>query len=362
MSIMRALNTLVQIESGALSSAQLESLLADPKQLGELATLIGIPAQAHRISTSATVMSVIVGSTKATDLFLASNSLIAKVFRQPVATTPVFASASAMAKVVNSSYAMDRILAEPSVYTKLLTSTTASSSVFASTAAMAKIETSESRMLQLVSDRLLTAIQFTPAMTSCVKFQSVVDWIMGNTGYHTTLFASAAAMVAWVESPIALAATWANSFSFFNSSAARLALYNSNFALASLQAQPTLIQSLIATASLATTATWDVELVPNGTKVIILRRYYSGTANERDFINYARGSSSRTEGPVAGSGGRTLYNPLAIASGSASGTYTASGTPYSNAATANFVCAANGIRRQSSQVGGTTLYVYYITV
>ena len=101
-----------------------------------------------------------------------------------------------------------------------------------------------------------------------------------------------------------------------------------------------------------------MNLVANGTKLILLRRWYSGP--EYDYINWARGSVTNGfgNGPVAGSGGRTLYTGSA-ALGCISGTYTSNGAaPTANDVTGNFVCAANGLRRDSSSSGATQNVIY----
>jgi hypothetical protein len=145
-----------------------------------------------------------------------------------------------------------------------------------------------------------------------------------------------------------------------SSNTARLAVYNSDTALAALQAAPTQVQNLVTSLGVTSSNAWSsaINLVANGTKIIILRRYYS--ASEYDYINWARGSSTNGpgNGPVAGSGGRTLYTS-ASALGCVSGTYTSTGAyPGTNDATGNFVCAANGLRRDSSSSSATQNVIY----
>ena len=180
--------------------------------------------------------------------------------------------------------------------------------------------------------------------------------------------ASSTAMAAVIASSTAMAAVWASNVAadaVMLSTTAKLAVYNTDTALAALQAAPAQVQRQIGIAGRTTTSinSWSgpVTLVANGTKIIILRRWYS--SGEYDYINWARGSvtTGAGNGPVAGSGGRTLYTSAA-ALGCVSGTYTSNGvSPNTNDATANFVCAANGLRRDTASVGGT-LSVIYIAV
>ncbi len=167
----------------------------------------------------------------------------------------------------------------------------------------------------------------------------------------TAVIASSTAMTAVAASSTAMTAVWAlntASTAVMSSSTARLAVYNSDTALAALQAAPSQVQNLVTSLGVtSTTAAATANLVSNGTKIIILRRWYSGT--EFDYINWSRGSvtSGAGNGPTAGSGGRTLYT-AAQALGCTSGTYTSNGTmPLSNDYTGNFVCAANGLRRDT---------------
>ena len=167
-------------------------------------------------------------------------------------------------------------------------------------------------------------------------------------------------------SSTAMTAVWASNTAtdaVFASATARLAVYNSDTALAQLQYTPAQVARLdgLAVATKASTNSAPVNLVANGTKLILLRRYYSDV--DFDYINWTRGSSSSGAGygVTAGAGGRTLYTGTQ-ARGCISGTYTDnSSVPNTNDATANFVAAANGLRRDTWGVN-CTLYVSYILV
>ena len=151
----------------------------------------------------------------------------------------------------------------------------------------------------------------------------------------------------------------------FTSAIARLAIYDSNTALAAYQANPTQVARQIGIGGrtvTASTASSAFVFVPNGTRVILLRRWYGGTA-EHDMINWARGSTMAAvgQGPVGGS--RNL-DTGAAAMGTVPGdiNYTSNGAhPGTNNDTANFVSAANGLQRRTWSAG-QSLSVTYITV
>jgi hypothetical protein len=146
------------------------------------------------------------------------------------------------------------------------------------------------------------------------------------------------------------------------SSTAKLAVYNDDIALAALQANPPQVTRQIGIAGRTTAASTGISshvFVANGTKVILLRRYYSST--EADMIDWARGSSTSAIGQGPSGGGRNLDTGVA-ALGTVSGTYTSNGAvPTANNDTANFVAAANGLQRRS-WTNGAPLYVIYIVV
>jgi hypothetical protein len=150
----------------------------------------------------------------------------------------------------------------------------------------------------------------------------------------------------------------------FASSTAKLAVYNSDTALAAMQANPAQVQTLIAAGTgivTASTAVSSFVFVPNGTRVILLRRWNTGV-DGGDYIGWARGSSATGVGNGPTAGGRNL-NTQTATRGSVSGTYTSTGgTAMLNDATANFVSAANGLQREYWNAGGATLFVTYALV
>ena len=211
------------------------------------------------------------------------------------------------------------------------------------------------RMLNAVEAGTTSGAQFETLLTADPGRLAELNVLLGMRGQARRMAASSTAM----------AAVWASNTAtdaVFASAAARLAVYNADTALAALQATPAQVQRKVTSGSTLATNTWGgaSDLVANNTKIIILRRFY-GSA-EYDYINWARGSvtSGAGHGPVAGSGGRTLYTS-AGALGCVSGTYASTGAQPSNNDTGNFVCAANGLRRDSANAGGL-MSVYYIAV
>ncbi len=197
--------------------------------------------------------------------------------------------------------------------------------------------------------------------TGVIQQQYTLSVIVSNATALATVIASTTASALIFNSPH----TWANNTAadtLLTSSAAKLVIYNSDTILAALQANPTQIARQIGISGRcvsASTASYPFVFVPNGTKVILLRRYYSNA--EFDCIDWARGSTTAAVGQGPSGGGRNLdTNTLAL--GTLSGVYTSNGVmPTTNNATANFVSAANGLQRRSSWYG-VTLYVIYITV
>jgi len=178
--------------------------------------------------------------------------------------------------------------------------------------------------------------------------------------------ASSTAMAAVAASSTAMDAVWASDIAadaVLTSATARLAVYESDTALARLQAAPAQIARQIGISGrtqYANTSSTTFSFVPNGTPVILLRRWYSG--DERDHLNWRRGATSTgsASGVIQPGGARVLYGGWA--NGSTPGTYNDNGTRCNSEGDhANFVAACNGLRRDNwSQ--GQTLHVRYITV
>ena len=201
------------------------------------------------------------------------------------------------------------------------------------------------------------------AMAAVAASSTAMAAVIASSTAMTAVAASSTAMTAVAASSTAMTAVWASNTTtdaVFASATARLAIYNSDTALASLQATPAQVQRKVTSGSLnENTSSESFVFKPNGTKVILLRRYYGNT--ESDMIDWARGSSSAAVGQGPAGGGRNLDTGVQ-ALGCVSGSYASNGTmPIANDATGNFVSAANGLQRRSWAIG-STLYVSYIVV
>lgn len=370
MPMIRAMRLLNAAEAGLLTSLQLQALLAaDASRIGELNILFGLRGQARRISASATTVGVFAGSALAMGIIAASPVTMAALIASPAALAPLFASSTAVSAIVASPGALDTVMVPGAAFTTMLASGDAMDVVAASAPAMAKIAASNAMMDEAVSSSTAFSamVAVAPAMTAIGTNASAIATIVASDTMMNAVVSSAPAINAFALSSIAMTAVWASDSAtdlVLASSIGRLAVYNSDVALAALQFNSTQVQRKVTSgATMATTATVNVALVPNGTKIILLRRFYTG-ANDRDFLNWSRGSTTNGvgNGPTAGSGPRTLYQAASTAAGCAVNSYTASSYPSSNNSIANFVCAANGLRRDSWWASGITLTVYYIPV
>ena len=194
-----------------------------------------------------------------------------------------------------------------------------------------------------------TQLISSPNGASAIVFsRKSIDAIVNSSVAMESFSLSSVAMNAVAASSVAMTAVFA-------SSTAKIAIYNSNIALSAIQFNAASVQALIAAnTGIVTTTTFasDFVFVSNGTRVILLRRFYSST--EYDMIQWARGTTN--QGVQAG--GRNL-DTSTIAVGSVSGSYTPNGTmPTANNATANFVSAANGLRRRSWGYGASLTVIY----
>jgi hypothetical protein len=181
------------------------------------------------------------------------------------------------------------------------------------------------------------------------------------------VIANSSALAAVVASSTAMDAVWASNTAadaVLTSATARSAIYESDTALARLQANPAQIARQIGISGrtqYASTSAQTFDFVSNGTKVILLRRWYS--SNESDYLNWRRGATNTgaASGVIQPGGSRVLYS--VGNNGTVPGTYNDDGTRCnSDGDHANFVAACNGLRRNGWSTGYTTLYVRYITV
>jgi len=306
MPMVRAMRLINAVEAGTTSGVQLQALLsADAGRLAEFNVLLGMRGQVRRIASSSTAMAAVLSSS--------------------TAKAAVIASATAMAAVAASPAAWATVQSDAGTFNAVISDSTAMTAVAASPAAMAAL--------------------------------------IANSTNMAAVAANPTAMAAVAADPTAMAAVWASDTAtdtVLASATARLAIYNSDIALAALQANPVQVQRKVTSGAVnASTASSTYTFVPNGTKVILLRRYYS--KSEADLISWARGSTISGVGNGPSGGGRNLDTGV-TALGCVSGTYTSNGlSPTANDSTANFVAAANGLRRREWATGGV-LYVSYILV
>lgn len=206
----------------------------------------------------------------------------------------------------------------------------------------------------------------TPAgMRAVAASSTAMTAILASSAAMTAMVASSTAMAAVAASSTAMTAVWADNAvadAVLTSPNAKLAVYGSDSALERLQANPTQVTRQIGIAGRTLNASASVSafvFVPNGTKVILLRRYYSSA--EHDAIGWARNSGMSAVGLGPAGGGRNLDSGT-WANGCVSGSYTSSGTaPSTNDTVSNFVSAANGLQRRA-WMGSQVLYVVYIIV
>ncbi|WP_170159001.1 hypothetical protein [Tibeticola sediminis] len=156
-----------------------------------------------------------------------------------------------------------------------------------------------------------------------------------------------------------MAAVWASDTAadaVLTSTTAKTAVWESDTALTALQAAPAQIARQIGISGrtmYASTGSDSFTFVANGTRVILLRRWYG--SNEYDYLQW-----SRSGGDLSTPSGRSLYGQPGY--GTQTGSYTSNGS-YCNSESdaANLVCACSGLRRNTWYYG-RTLYVRYITV
>jgi hypothetical protein len=161
----------------------------------------------------------------------------------------------------------------------------------------------------------------------------------------------------------AVAASNVGSDAVFTNTISRLAVYNNDIALAAFQANSAQVQRQITARGVSgSTAASAFTYVANGTKCILLRCWTTGGAEDLS-LRWGRGlTTDDTAGGVRLPNGDNLGDTTAAIGRTT--TYTNSGTyPDANNANANVVAAANGLRRGTwSLVGSTTQNVIYIAV
>jgi hypothetical protein len=218
------------------------------------------------------------------------------------------------------------------------------------------------------STAMAAVIASSSAWSAVVNSSTAMNAVAASSTAMAAVAASSTAMAAVAASSTAMDAVWASNTAadaVLTSATARSAIYESDTALARLQANPAQIARQIGIAGrtqYASTSLQTFDFVPNGTKVILLRRWYSG--DEYDYLNWRRGATSTgsASGVIQPGGSRVLYSSSVWANGTVPGTYNDDGTRCNSESDhANFVAACNGLRRDG-WYSSRTLYVRYITV
>ena len=274
----------------------------------------------------------------------------------------VAASVTAMQAVAASATAMQAVAAGAASMQALIFSAQAMQIVAASATAMRAIA-ANLRAIETVANSS-TAMQAVAASSVAMQEVAASNMAMRAVATRTTAMqavaASSVAMQAVAARASAKQEIWAVNLAadaVLTSEIAKNAIWESDTALTALQANPTQISRQIGISGrtqYASTNQQSFTFVAQGTRVILLRRWYSG--NERDYLRWSRSNDN-----LATPSGRSLYNEPAY--GTQTGTYTSNNT-YCNSETeaANLVCACNGLRRDNWHNGNTTLYVRYIPV
>ena len=325
MGMINGIRTLNALCSGTMTGAQLTTYLATGSNSGSFQQLLTLRGQAKVLAESSVAMTAVIASSTAMTAVAASST----------AMTAVIASSTAMTAVAASSTAMTAVAASSTAMTAVIASSTAMTAVIASSTAMTALNAND---------------------------QAVRIWMLAGTNQVYSTFANVAAVAA---SSTAMTAVWASNTAadaVMTSSAAKLAVYNNDTALAALQFNPVQVARQISISGRTTTFTTSTSTVvakPNGTKVILLRFWSS--SNEASSINFARGYTGAKNSTTAG-----VILPITSENLGASAAALGHTTIYGNSGTypsasndnANIVSAANGLEINTWIVGSARNYIY----
>ena len=277
----------------------LDGLLAEkPEYEGSLRMVVGMSAWMYDIANSPFAMRTLAAS--------------------EAGSREVSASATAMREVSASENAVAVILGTDQALATVVASAVAMSAISASAVARDAIKNNPTAYASVLGNHM-----------------AVGKFAVGAAGLDPAPFADIEAVAASSTAMQAVAA----------STAARTVLWQSDAFLACLQANNASIQAIIS-ANLATTkntAASAFQFEAQGTKLILLRRYYDG-ASESDYLQWDRNASN-----LPGYGQPNTYDATYARSGSA---------PTANNATANCVRACSGLNRASWAVGNTLTVIY----
>ena len=339
MGMVGAIRMMNAINNGTTSGSALQTLLGAAENYGEFCQMLSMPGQCQVFAVSPTAMTAIAASALAMAAITANPTPMTAVTSSHTAMTAIATSSTADNLFMGSSYAVGAGLNMLNVNGGGTTNAT-----LAGLATMTAVAASST------------------AMTAVAASSTAMTAVAASSTAMTAVAASSTAMTA-------VAASNAASDAVFTSSTARLAIYNSDTALSAFQANtssPTQVSRQIGIGgrtSTGSTSGASYTYVANGTKVILLRAWTTGGAEDLS-LNWGRGlTASGSSGGVElpnGAGNLGVSSPAI----GRTATYANSGTyPDTNNDNANVVSAANGLSRQTwSQVGGTTQNVIYITV
>ena len=277
----------------------LDGLLAEkPEYEGSLRMVVGMSAWMYDIANSPFAMRTLAASEAGSREVSASATAMREVSASEVAVAAIIGTDQALATVVASAVAMSAISASAVARDAIKNNPTAYASVLGNHMAVGK-------------------------------------FAVGAAGLDPAPYADIEAVAASSTAMQAVAA----------STAARTVLWQSDAFLACLQANNASIQAIIS-ANLATTkntAASIFQFEAQGTKLILLRRYYDG-ASESDYLQWDRNASN-----LPGYGQPNTYDATYARSASA---------PTANNATANCVRACSGLNRATWAVGNQLTVIY----
>jgi hypothetical protein len=356
-----------------MTGAQLEAWLQDASNREAFDRILSSSGAMRAIAASSTAMAAVAASSTAMTAVAASSTAMAAVAASSTAMNAVVNSSTAMAAVAASSTAMTAVAASSTAMTALLANSSAWDAVVNSSTAMAAVAASSTAMNAVLANSSAwnAVVNSSTAMTAVAASSTAMNAVVNSSTAMAAVAASSTAMTAVAASSTAMDAVWASNTAadaVLTSATARLAVYESDTALARLQANPAQIARQISIPGRTQYASIELgvfEFVPNGTKVILLRRWYSNS--EFDCLNWRRGATDTgfDYGVIQPGGSRGLYG--GFADGTVPGTYDDDGA-YCNSESdhANFVAACNGLRRDGWAnfwySYPNTLYVRYITV
>ncbi len=287
----------------------LDGLLAEkPEYEGSLRMVVGMSAWMYDIANSPFAMRTLAAS--------------------EAGSREVSASATAMREVSASENAVAVILGTDQALATVVASAVAMSAISASAVARDAIKNNPTAYASVLGNHM-----------------AVGKFAVGAAGLDPAPYADIEAVASSSTAMQVVAASSTAMQAVAASTAARTVLWQIDAFLACLQANNASIQAIIS-ANLATTkdtAASAFQFEAQGTKLILLRRYYDG-ASEYDYLQWDRNANN-----LPGYGQPNTYDATYTRSASA---------PTTNNATANCVRACSGLNRATWAVGNSLTVIY----